>query len=95
MSKQAAKAEVFTKVPRSYYLEKAQQLKLSSLDQILKAPVKRGWNRAFGVSIQSKSDIKRALEMNLREINEMCVSDGYEPVYAPVEEETIHIGTIG
>jgi len=90
-----SKQESFTRTPRSYYLEKAQQLKLKSLDEILSAPVKRGWNRAFGVQIASKADLKRALEMNLREINEMCVSDGFDPVYAPVEEEIVHIGTIG
>ena len=38
------------------------------------APVRRGYNRTFGVSIDSKSDLTRALTANLRELDNLCHS---------------------
>ena len=66
---------------RDDYLKKAKQLEKETLEKICKAPVKRGWNSTFRMSIPSVNDIKREYNTRLGVINEMCVNAGHKPLY--------------
>lgn len=73
---------------RQVYIDKANELKKETLDKIATAPIKRGWNRTFGVSIPGVNDVKREFNARLGAINDMCVGDGHAPLY---EEEKVEM----
>jgi hypothetical protein len=74
---------------REVYVEEATKLQLETLKKIAKAPVKRGWNSTFRVSIPSINDIKREFNQRLGAINELCESDGHAPLYADPDKEEV------
>ena len=51
------------------------------------APVRRGYNRTFGVSIDSKSDLTRALTQNLRELDALCFGTTKKHIWDFNEED--------
>lgn len=74
---------------RKVFVEAAEQLEAETLNKIMKAPVKRGWNSTFRISIPSINDIKREYNTRLGTINEMCVSAGHNPLYEDPDDEEI------
>ena len=68
---------------------------IKELDALLKAhwlkfkdaPVRRGYNRTFGVSIDSKSDLTRALTQNLRELDALCFGTTKKHIWDFNEED--------
>ena len=76
---------------RDDYLERAAKLEKETLDKIVKAPVKRGWNSTFRMSIPSINDIKREFNTRLGVINEMCVNAGHKPLWEDPDEADVEM----
>ena len=74
---------------REVFKEAAEELELKTLNQIMKAPTKRGWSQAYGTPIASVNDIKRDYNTKLRSINDMCVGAGHAPLYEDPDDEVI------
>jgi|TARA_R110001583_G_scaffold97344_1_gene242182 hypothetical protein len=74
---------------RDDYLERAAKLEKETLDKIVKAPVKRGWNSTFRMSIPSINDIKREFNTRLGVINEMCVNAGHKALWEDPDETDV------
>ena len=53
---------------------------------IVNAPLKRGWNRTFGVPVLSQSDHIRKYNGILKSLNELCNSRNWEPIFAEERE---------
>ena len=51
-----------------------------------KAPIKRGYNRLSGQQVQSKRDLTSACTTNLRELNNICETSGFEPIWKDPDE---------
>ena len=79
---------------RKQLVEMAHNCIKDALAQATKAPVRRGYSRLAGVSIPSKSDIMRACTANLKNINMVCETLGYEPVWNDPEEADIELGSV-
>ena len=61
----------------------------------LNAPERRGWSKTFGVSIASANDIMRKATNDLRRLNEIATSFGYQPVWEdPEEEGPVNLGKV-
>tara|TARA_X000001382_G_C3052878_1_gene141671 strand:- start:287 stop:550 length:264 start_codon:yes stop_codon:yes gene_type:complete len=69
-------------------LEAANKAEDKYIDALMNAPVKRGWNRTFNVSIPSKQDALREYNTTMRGLQEFCDSRGYEGILEPEEEQT-------
>ena len=74
---------------RKVFVEAAEALETETLNKVMKAPVKRGWNSTFRVSIPSINDIKREYNTRLGTINEMCTAAGHKPVYEDPDDEEV------
>jgi len=68
-------------------LEAANKAEDKYLDALANAPVKRGWNRTFGISIPSKGDALREYNSTMRGLQEFCDSRGYKGILEPEKEE--------
>ena len=53
------------------------------------APVRRGWDRVFGMQIPGKSDLTRALQTNIRELSGICERLTGKALWAEEEEVTL------
>ena len=76
---------------RNNLLERAAAVWQKMLDDVLQAGVKREWNRCVG-SIDSKNDILRAAQADLRILNDVAVAHGWKAVY--VDEPAVKLGKI-
>ena len=72
-------------VPQSVK-EKVEQCTESYLNAIMKAPMKSGWNRAFGVRVPSISDLTREYNARMRAYNEHLIDHGYENILKEEED---------
>ena len=77
---------------RNDLLERASAVWQKMLDDVLKAGVKREWNRFVG-SVPSKNDVVRAAQADLRVLNDVALAHGWDPVYVD-EEEPVKLGKI-
>jgi DNA-binding LacI/PurR family transcriptional regulator len=68
-------------------LDAADKAEDKYLDALQHAPIKRGWNKTFGISIPSKSDALREYNSTMRGLQEFCESRGYEGILKPEKEE--------
>ena len=68
-------------------LEVADRAENKYLDALENAPVKRGWNRTFGISIPSKYDAVKEYNETMKGLQEFCESRGYEGILKPKVEE--------
>ena len=68
-------------------LEVADRAENKYLDALENAPVKRGWNRTFGISIPSKYDAVKEYNETMKGLQEFCESRGYEGIIEPKPEE--------
>ena len=68
-------------------LEVADRAENKYLDALENAPVKRGWNRTFGISIPSKYDAVKEYNETMKGLQEFCESRGYEGIIEPKKEE--------
>jgi len=68
-------------------LEVADRAENKYLDALENAPVKRGWNRTFGISIPSKYDAVKEYNETMKGLQEFCESRGYKGIIEPKEEE--------
>ena len=53
----------------------------------VKAPIKRGYNRLSGQQVQSKRDLTSACTTNLRELNNICETSGFDPIWKDPDDE--------
>ena len=81
-----------TTLTRANLLERAAAIWTKMLDDVVKAGVKRDWNKFVG-SIPSKNDVVRAAQADLRVLNDVALAHGWDPVYVD-EEEPIKLGKI-
>lgn len=72
------------------YRKQAEILEVETINKISKAPQRRGYNRTFGMSIPSVSDITREFNLRMRELDRMCraMNDG-EGILAEEEPDTM------
>ena len=77
---------------RNDLLERASAVWQKMLDDVLKAGVKREWNRFVG-SVDSKNDVVRAAQADLRILNDVAVAHGWDAVYVD-EEAPVKLGKI-
>ena len=77
---------------RNDLLERASTVWEKMLDDVLKAGVKREWNRFVG-SVDSKNDVVRAAQADLRILNDVAIAHGWDPVYVD-EEAPVKLGKI-
>ena len=77
---------------RNDLLERASAVWQKMLDDVLKAGVKREWNRFVG-SVDSKNDVVRAAQADLRILNDVAIAHGWDPVYVD-EEAPVKLGKI-
>ena len=82
-----------TTLTRENLLERAAAVWTKMLDDVLKAGVKREWNRFTG-NVSSKNDVIRAAQADLRVLNDVAIAHGWNPVYVDTEEEPIKLGKI-
>ena len=82
-----------TVLTRANLLERAAAIWTKMLDDVLKAGVKREWNKFVG-SVPSKNDVVRAAQADLRVLNDVAKAYGWESVYIDVEEEPVKLGKI-
>ena len=68
-------------------LEAADKAEDKYLEALMNAPVKRGWNRTFGIPIPSKTDSLIEYNSTMRGLQEFCESRGYQGILEPKEEE--------
>ena len=68
-------------------LEVADRAENKYLDALENAPVKRGWNRTFGIPIPSKYDAVKEYNETMKGLQEFCESRGYEGIIEPKPEE--------
>ena len=68
-------------------LEVADRAENKYLDALENAPVKRGWNRTFGISIPSKYDAVKEYNETMKGLQEFCESRGYKGIIEPKVEE--------
>ena len=81
------------KLTRESLVERASTIWTKMLDDVLKAGVKREWNKFVG-SVPSKNDVVRAAQADLRVLNDVAKAYGWESVYIDVEEEPVKLGKI-
>ena len=79
---------------RKELIKMAHDCMRDALQAATKAPVRRGYSRLAGVSIPSKNDIMRACTANLKNINMVCETLGYEPVWNDPEDKDIDLGSV-
>ena len=82
-----------TTLTRANLLERAASIWTKMLDDVLKAGVKREWNKFVG-SVPSKNDVVRAAQADLRVLNDVAKAYGWDSVYIDVEEEPVKLGKI-
>ena len=82
-----------TTLTRANLLERAAAIWPKMLDDVLKAGVKREWNKFVG-SVPSKNDVVRAAQADLRVLNDVAKAYGWESVYIDAEEEPVTLGKI-
>tara|TARA_R110002020_G_scaffold327617_1_gene543562 strand:- start:389 stop:646 length:258 start_codon:yes stop_codon:yes gene_type:complete len=82
-----------TTLTRANLLERAAAIWTKMLDDVLKAGVKREWNKFVG-SVPSKNDVVRAAQADLRVLNDVAKAYGWESVYIDAEEEPVTLGKI-
>ena len=82
-----------TTLTRANLLERAAAIWTKMLDDVLKASVKREWNKFVG-TVPSKNDVVRAAQADLRVLNDVAKAYGWESVYIDVEEEPVKLGKI-
>ena len=82
-----------TTLTRANLLERAAAIWIKMLDDVLKAGVKREWNKFVG-SVPSKNDVVRAAQADLRVLNDVATAYGWASVYIDVEEEPVKMGKI-
>lgn len=51
------------------------------------APVKRGYNRLSSQQVPSKRDLTAACTSNLRELNNICETSGFDPIWKDPDDE--------
>lgn len=73
---------------RQYFVDLRNQCIKQYLSDHAKAPARRGYSRLAGMQILSKSDVTRAVQANLRVINDTCVALGFEPIWKDEQEDT-------
>ena len=78
---------------RNDLLERASAVWQKMLDDVLKAGVKREWNRFVG-SVPSKNDVVRAAQADLRVLNDVAKAHGWEPVYIDEEDKPVKVGKL-
>ena len=81
------------KLTRDSLVERASTIWTKMLDDVLKAGVKREWNKFVG-SVPSKNDVVRAAQADLRVLNDVAKAYGWDSVYIDVEEEPVKLGKI-
>ena len=82
-----------TTLTRANLLERAAAIWTKMLDDVLKAGVKREWNKFVG-SVPIKNDVVRAAQADLRVLNDVAKAYGWESVYIDAEEEPVTLGKI-
>ena len=55
------------------------------------APVKRGYNRLSGQQVPSKRDLTSACTSNLRELNNICETMGFKPIWKDPDDEDVEL----
>jgi len=59
------------------------------------APLKRGWNKMFGVSIESKADLSRSFNQSIRSLDEQCFGLTKKHIWNFEEDEGIKGSPMG
>ena len=81
------------KLTRDSLVERASTIWTKMLDDVIKASVKREYNRFVG-STPSKNDVVRAAQADLRVLNDVAKAYGWESVYIDADEEPVKLGKI-
>ena len=68
-------------------LEAADRAEAKLIDALENAPLKRGWNRTFGIPILSQGDHIRKYNGTMKGLQELCESRNYEGIIEPQKEE--------
>ena len=55
------------------------------------APVKRGYNRLSGQQVASKRDLTAACTSNLRELNNICETMGFKPIWKDPDDDDVEL----
>ena len=55
------------------------------------APVKRGYNRLSGQQVPSKRDLTAACTANLRELNNICITSNFDPIWNDPDDEEVKL----
>ena len=82
-----------TELTRASLLKRAAAIWNKMLDDVLKAGVKRDYNRFVG-QVPSKNDVVRAAQADLRVLNDVAKAYGWDSVYIDEEEEPVKLGKI-
>ena len=82
-----------TELTRASLLKRAAAIWNKMLDDVLKAGVKRDYNRFVG-QVPSKNAVVRAAQADLRVLKDVAKAYGWDSVYIDAEEEPVKIGKI-
>ena len=77
-------------VPQSIK-DKIQKCTDTYLNAIMEAPMKSGWNRAFGMRVPSISDLTREYNARIRAYNEHLVDHGYASILTEEKVESVKV----
>jgi hypothetical protein len=62
--------------------------------RVEKAPNRKTYNRLVGTNIPTKNDVINATIANLRSLNMIAQTKGWEPIYHDPEDQQPQVGTV-
>jgi len=78
-----------------YYMCELDSLIIDYNHKHRSAPLKRGWNKMFGVSIESKADLSRSFNQSIRSLDEQCFGITGKHIWNFEEDEGIKGSPMG
>ena len=81
-------------ITRQQLVEEAHDVLSKMVSKSRKADTRRGYSKLSGVSIPSKYDIQKACIEDLRLINTVCETLGFDPVWNNPEDKQVELGSV-
>ena len=81
-------------ITRDQLVEEAHDILNEMRIKSRKASTRRGYSKLAGISIPSKYDIQKACIEDLRLINTVCETLGFDPLWNNPEDKKVDLGSV-
>jgi len=81
-------------ITRKQLVEEAHDILNEMRTKSRKADTRRGYSKLAGMSIPSKFDIQKAAIEDLKLVNTVCETLGFEPVWSDPETKEVELGSV-